>query len=156
MITVYRIIDERFIDEAFSGNGAKEFPGRWNHKGTRVIYASESLSLAALELFVHLRDDGRSKKYVSIGATISDGIRMESITKQTLPPNWADNPPNSFTRDIGDKWVRELRSAVLQIPSVVTAGEYNFMLNPAHPDFAQIKIKAPVPYLYDARMWKKK
>jgi RES domain-containing protein len=81
---------------------------------------------------------------------------MESIPKQTLRPNWADNPPTSLTRDIGDKWVREQRSAVLKVPSVITGGEYNFMLNPAHPDFEQIKLKAPVPYLYDARIWKKK
>jgi RES domain-containing protein len=156
LIIVYRIVDKRLVDEAFSGNGAKEFPGRWNHKGTRVIYASESLSLAALELFVHLRDDGRGKQYVWISAKIPSGIHIESVNKPSLPSNWANDPPNSSTRNIGDAWVQELRSAVLKIPSVVTTGEYNYMLNPTHPDFSKIKINTPVPYLYDSRMWKKK
>lgn len=151
---VYRIVDSEYIEGAYSGKGAEEFPGRWNYKGIPIVYTSESLSLCALELFVHLNDRGRKGQYVSISATISKSISILSIPLTGLPDDWNSDPPITATRSMGSEWARSKRSAVLKVPSAVVSGEFNYLINPHHPSFSKIVVHSPVPFVYDPRMWK--
>ena len=152
---VYRIVDSEFAAETYSGKGAEDFPGRWNNKGVPVIYTSGSLALCAMELFVHLNDIGRHGRYVSIAATIPKSAGILSITGSRLPENWKIDPPPAETRNLGSRWATSKNSAVLKVSSVVVPGEFNYLLNPRHPDFSKIRVHNPVPFLYDDRMWKR-
>jgi len=154
-VIVYRIVDSEFAAEAYSGKGAEDFPGRWNNKGIPVVYTSGSLALCAMELFVHLNDIGRQGRYVSIAATIPKSVAISSIPASRLPEDWKTDPPSAEARNLGSQWAISKKSAVLKVPSVVVPGEFNYVLNPRHPEFSKIRINGPVPFLYDARMWKR-
>ena len=60
-----------------------------------------------------------------------------------LPRDWKAEPPPASTKQLGDAWVRESRSAVLVAPSVIIPDEVNYMLNPAHADFREITTGNP-------------
>jgi RES domain-containing protein len=76
------------------------------------------------------------------------------VADAALPENWRDHPPPPALSAIGERWARERRTAILSVPSVVIPHERNFILNPAHPQFARIAIDPPQPFTFDPRMWK--
>jgi RES domain-containing protein len=69
-----------------------------------------------------------------------------------LPANWRISPPPAETKDIGDRWVKEGRSAVLALPSAISPDDTNFLLNPEHPGFKRIRIAPPIDYDFDPRL----
>ncbi len=137
----------------YDGEGAKHAGGRWNSKGSRVIYMSENRSLAVLEILVHL-SDVLPDKYVLGSAEIPEDA-IEPVSERELPRNWATLTvaEQTATRKLGDRWLRERSSVVLSVPSV-TSGERNFLLNPEHPEFRRIALHDPVPFRFDARLLK--
>jgi len=138
------------VKDAFSGEGARLYGGRWNHAGVRMVYLSEYLSLAALEQIVHL-EHIPNVHYFSMKAEIPDGLLVETVSN--LPPDWQSDPPPESTKLIGDEWVLSDRTAVLRVPSVVVPSEYNYLLNPAHADFKKIRRERPEPFYFDLRVW---
>ena len=103
---------------AFSGEGARRFGGRWNSPGVAVVYLSEHQSLAALEIFVHLQPLVPQDKYLAYFVEW-DEAQMEQLSAKKLPPEWRTSPPGSATMQLGDRWVAEARSPVLAIPSAI-------------------------------------
>ncbi|PYM02078.1 MAG: hypothetical protein DMF19_04380 [Verrucomicrobia bacterium] len=147
----WRIAKQKHARSAFSGEGARIFEGRWNSAGARMVYCSEHLSLAALEILVHtqpvtIRDKFRVFR-VSWG-----GKMMATIDLKELPKGWNAQPPSSSSKNIGDEWVRSGRSAVLAVPSVIVPSERTFLLNPKHRDFGKIKIKDTGSFYLDPRL----
>jgi len=140
--------------DSFSGEGARLVAGRWNSKGQAVVYAASSLSLAALEKFVHLGMDGAGIRFVSYEILIPDGIGSVSWKAPDMPADWRAQPAPASTQRMGDGWIGGRSSSVLVLPSVVTPSEHNILLNPAHPEFAKIRILGPEVYGFDPRMWK--
>ncbi len=138
---------------AYDGEGARRVGGRWNSKGTRVLYMSENRSLAVLEILVHLAAS-LPDRYVLGAAEIPDKVAVEIVDDARLPADWSTLDPREqeLTKRIGDQWVAEQRSAVLSVPSVIL-GERNYVLNPAHPDFGQIAFAEPVPFQFDRRLF---
>ena len=135
---------------AFSGKGAADSGGRWNTRGVPVVYASSTQSLAALETLVHL-NPLVVFKYVVFRIQFDDAL-LEEYPLKRLPVGWQVEPPPPSAQRIGDAWVREARSAVLALPSVIVSGEPNYLLNPAHPDFKKISIGKPEPFAFDPRL----
>ena len=148
MPVAWRIVQERFVAGAFSGEGARQVDGRWNSRGTAVVYTSEHKSLAALETLVHVAPKV-PVSYRCFRIEFSDAL-VERLA--TVPPDWRDEPPNDATRDIGNSWTREQRSVGLAVPSGVIPEEWNFLLNPAHADFAKIAIGKPHLFAFDPRL----
>ncbi len=144
------------LPDAFTGEGPRLGGGRWNHIGTSVVYVSETLSLAALELFVHFmrRDIKLAKSLFAVPVEIPDSLRVEEVYVKDLKSDWKALPPSNSTKDIGTEWVRKGFSAVLRVPSIIISGEYNLVLNPKHEDFRKIRIGRPQPFSLDERMWK--
>jgi RES domain-containing protein len=138
---------------AYDGEGAYRVGGRWNSKGTRVLYMSENRSLAVLEILVHLAAS-LPDRYVLGVAEIPDATAVEILDETRLSPDWSTLDPRAqeLTRRIGDEWVAQQRSAVLSVPSVIL-GERNYVLNPAHPDFHRIAFAEPLPFQFDARLF---
>lgn len=147
---VWRIVKERHAATAFDGEGAWRFGGRWNSPGTRVVYASESKALAALETLVHLNPPV-VLKYVAIGIQFDEAL-LETMEAKNLPPDWTQEPPSRATQIIGDRWVKEARSAILELPSIIIPSESNFLLNPAHIDFSRITAARPERFSFDPRL----
>ena len=148
MKQAWRIVKEKHAATAFSGEGARLYGGRWNSPGTSVVYTSGSKALAALESLVHLNPPVIFK-YVAIPIDFDDAL-VEKVA--ALPADWTEAPPPPATKDIGDLWVREARSAVLELPSVIIPGEPNYLLNPAHPNFKKISLGKPEPFSFDPRL----
>ena len=138
-MTIYHICSSRY--PANNGDGAKRFGGRWNHKGTAVIYTAESRALCALEVLANA--DELADDYVVTIIELPGDIAITMIGLGDLPPGWDDNEPIAATRDIGTNWANRLATAVLNVPSAVIPKERNYLLNPAHPDIARIRFSDP-------------
>jgi RES domain-containing protein len=150
MPEAWRIVKEKHAATAFSGDGAAKTGGRWNSRGVPVVYASSTKSLAALETLVHLNPP-MPFKYVAFRLRFDDAL-IEKVPLNRLPANWRVEPPPPSTKAIGDAWMRERRSAVLALPSVIIPGELNYLLNPAHPAFKKIAISKPERFAFDPRL----
>jgi RES domain-containing protein len=156
LIKAWRIVRKKRLVDAFSGEGARLGGGRWNHVGTPVVYVSATLSLAALELFIHFtrKDIKMSKSLLAIPVEIPDALRVMEILVKDLKPGWNSSPPPDFTKDLGTEWVKEGVSAILSVPSALIPEEYNLVVNPKHKDFSRIIIRDPQPFALDDRVWK--
>ena len=153
MPRAWRLVRKKFAKTAFDGEGAAKFGGRWNSPGTRIVYASETLSLAALETLVHL-NPLVPIRYVCFPVDFDDCL-VEKLPAKKLPRDWKTQPPGPSIKAIGDAWAREACSAVLQVPSVLVPIESNLLLNPLHPDFGKIKLGKPQPFAFDPRLTEK-
>lgn len=150
-ITAWRIVKSRLAANAFDGEGARRLGGRWNSKGTPMVYTAGSQALAVLELLVHLDDHDLLKHYRLIPVTFAEAM-VKVLDPRVLPSNWKRRPTPSSVRAIGDAWVAAAESAVLRVPSVVVPAESNYLLNPHHADFARLAIGKPQPFRFDRRL----
>jgi RES domain-containing protein len=147
----WRIVKEKHAKSAFSGEGARIFEGRWNSAGVRMVYCSEHLSLAALEILVHTQPVTLRDKFRIFRVSWDEAI-MSAIDLRKLPKGWNAQPPGLISKNIGDEWVHSGRSAVLVVPSVIVPLEKTFLLNPKHRDFGKIKIKDGGSFYLDPRL----
>jgi RES domain-containing protein len=150
---VWRICRARFAGEAFSGEGARRFGGRWNSRGVPMVYASSSLALAAIELFVHLEPGQAPDDLVYLCATLPAGEPALRLELNQLPPEWWTDDFDPL-REIGDRWIREKRSLAIEAPSAALRMEWNVLVNPLHPAVAKIKVEKPQAFRFDARMFR--
>ena len=151
MGSAWRIVLERQMETAFSGEGAWLYGGRWNSPNVRVVYVSEHQSTAALEVFIHNMPFPPDEKYKAFRLQWPDSI-TEIFPIKRLPTDWRISPPPASTMEIGDRWVRERRSTVLALPSAISPADTNFLLNPEHRDFKRIRIHSPIDYDFDPRL----
>lgn len=150
MSPVWRITTRRFADQAYSGEGARLYGGRWNRVGQSVIYTAESRSLAMLELLV--QDEPLRAHYVLIPAHLPENISLETLAKDDLPGDWRTHAGREALQTLGGEWLRQLRSCVLAVPSAVIPAELNFLINPLHPDFKRITLGEPESLNTDMRL----
>jgi RES domain-containing protein len=153
LTSVYRILRKPYSTKPFDGEGSYRFGGRWSSPGTRLAIASEHLSLAMIEYFVHVDPDDPPKDLVTVRAEVPAGVSRISIAIRQLPANWRDNPAPPALAAIGDSFARECRAAILVVPSALAPAESNWLINPQHPSFIQIRIHAPEPFHYDPRFF---
>lgn len=148
---VWRLTKTRYVATAFDGEGARLYGARWNNPGTRVAYASSNSALAVLEVLVHLPGGGSLPGYSLIGATIPDAL-VENLAPSRLPKDWNVSPVPASAQAVGDEWISSQRSLALLVPSVIVAEGYNVLINPAHPDSAQLESDFIEPYDLDRRL----
>lgn len=151
MVSGWRIVRASRARVAFTGEGAWRNGGRWNSPGHYVVYVSEHQSTAALEIFVHTVPFLVPEIYKAFRLEWPDSV-MEVLPKNKWPPDWRSPVPSLETIEIGDRWLRERRSAVLAVPSAISPEDRNFLLNPAHPDFERIRIAPPINCQFDPRL----
>lgn len=137
---------------AFDGEGARLAGGRWNRPGTAIVYTSETLSLAALELLAHCDPALLPADLVAIAAELPDALAPERLDAAGLPRNWRRYPAPDALGQIGTDWARRLSSVALSVPSVLVPRERNVLLNPAHADFRAIRVGKPEPFSFDSRL----
>jgi RES domain-containing protein len=152
MARAYRITKRKWAKNAFDGEGARIYGGRWNSQGTRMVYLAGSLSLAVLEMLVHLDDwDGLVREYIYFEVEVpASGIKTAS--PRTLPKGWANESVTSASQSYGDAWVAKQKSLALRVPSVVVRSEYNFLINPLHPAMSRLTHSDPKRVDFDRRL----
>ena len=149
-IRAWRIVKTRHVAAAFTGDGARLHGGRWNAPGVPVVYTSGSQALAALELLVHLNPPV-TFSLAAIPVEF-DASLIARIDRGKLPADWRAEPVPASTRALGDEWVRSGAAAVLEVPSVIIPAESNYVLNPRHPHFSQVRVGAAEAFVFDARL----
>ncbi len=136
-MTVYRITNEVFKDD-ISGNGAALYGSRWNSAGTRMLYTSQFISLCILESLVHLgREEIPDTQYL-LYIEIPDGNSISKISPLRIKNRWKRE--FEFTQWLGDEFIKNGQSLILEVPSVIVPQESNFLINPQHRDFRKVKI----------------
>ncbi|WP_235516609.1 RES family NAD+ phosphorylase [Caballeronia cordobensis] len=148
-LMAWRVVTERCADSAFSGEGARLYGGRWNPKGVALVYTAQTQSLALLEMLV--QDSPLRARYVMIPGRIPETL-IERVDPSNLPPDWRELSARTELQQIGAMWVKTRTSAVLAVPSAIVPAETNYLLNPSHPDFAQIAIGARDEWETDPRL----
>lgn len=151
MVEAWRIVKSKYVTGAFTGQSASDYGGRWNSPGVRIVYTASSTSLALLEILVHLGFPQILPSYALILAVFDEDLLMQLDTP-SLPGNWREQPPPRETQIIGDEWVTGGRSAVLAVPSTIVPHEMNLLINPLHPDFAQIIVHDAIDFPIDGRL----
>jgi RES domain-containing protein len=151
MASAWRIVRVSRARTAFTGDGPWRYGGRWNSPGVRVVYVSEHQSTAALEVFANRMPFVVEENYKAFYLEWRDTF-TEVFPLTNLPVNWRTHPPSIETKEIGDHWVQERRSAVLALPSAVSPADTNFLLNSEHSDFKRIRIAPPIDFEFDARL----
>jgi len=147
-VLIYRL--SRSKHAALDGEGALLYGGRWNSAGRPVVYASATLSLAALERLVHLSLKTLPPDLVAYSIDVPDDLAVPTIAV-ALQADWR-TPGCAACRDAGDAWLVAGTSVTLKVPSAVVAGEFNFLVNPLHPDLARLSMRTTIPFAFDPRL----
>lgn len=150
----WKICRQRHVQSTLSGEGARKKGGRWNDPGVAIVYISAHLSLAALEVFVHLDPEDAPGDLAAVPVEIPDDLDIDGFEPAGLPSDGRAEPVPASTRKIGGEWVEAGRTAILRAPSVIVPIEYNYLINPARPAANRILAGSAEPFSFDPRMWK--
>lgn len=143
-----------------SGIGADLNGARWNNKGHRVVYASGHLTLAMLEILVHIEEtsDFHARPYLFHEIHIPTH-HIQELPPNQLPPGWNALPDGPASRAIGDEWTTAQNSLALAVPSVLVPtplhydpNHMNYLINPNHPAFPDITTSEEHPLRFDPRL----
>ncbi|MDP5190389.1 RES family NAD+ phosphorylase [Rheinheimera baltica] len=149
---IYRLVHTKWASQAFDGEGARLYGGRWNSKGQLCIYTAGTEALAMLEVLVHLNNRIALAQYRLFQLTLQDTDLLR-IGINSLPLSWREQPATAETARIGDSWLTECASLALAVPSVVAPRDNNILLNPQHKDFNQcISNITELDFLPDPRL----
>ncbi|MCY7351276.1 MAG: RES family NAD+ phosphorylase [Cytophagaceae bacterium] len=145
---VYRISLARWADRLT----ASGHPARWNSKGRFVLYTAASRALACLENVVHRSGEGLHEAFRVMTIDVPDTVPIELVDETRLPGAWTHFEFYAETQAFGDEWIQSGRTAILKVPSALIPHEFNFLINPAHPDFPQIQLLQTEPFVFDSRL----
>ncbi len=152
MPDAWRIDSAKWKTSSFSGIGAASVGGRWNPAGTHVVYASQHLSTASLEKFIHLpKPIPLTMKFIKFPILFA-GVAIERPSLSALPRNWRAEPVAVESQQFGADWFRRGSTAVLAVPCAIIPEEENYVINPTHPDFKKIGIGPSEPFTFDPRL----
>lgn len=152
---VYRIARGKYKDD-LSGTGAEINGGRWNNKGTKVLYTASSIALAMAEVAVNVPFGILPRGYFVISIEIPDVNISVVPVKNLKGTTWNSHPPSHITQKIGADFIKANKDLILKVPSVVAPGDFNFLINPSHVEFSKVKIIEKSPFGFDQRLFKKK
>jgi RES domain-containing protein len=147
----FRIVKKRHALDAFSGDGARAYGGRWNHPGIPMVYAAQTRALAALEALAHYSGAERRIALVTFEIEVPDKLSIQ-LKAADLPSGWRNEEPSAATQDLGSEWQIGRRSAALVVPSVLIPQEFCVLLNTEHLDTDKIMVSYPEPFEFDGRL----
>jgi RES domain-containing protein len=149
---LWRLCRKPFAKEPLSGKGALVSSGRWHTAPRLVVYASESLALASLEVLVHLEPDHMPPDLLAIEIDVPDALEIARLNPSQLPRSWRRYPAPRSLQKLGNAWLDSQKCAVLRVPSAVIPGEANFLINPLHPDARHIAVAGKSRFAFDSRL----
>ena len=149
----FRIAKEKYIKD-LSGEGGRLYGGRWNRKGTPVVYMAENRALATVEYLVHISLAVLPADLCIAEIALPDESETYEVPIEELPANWTGYPPPSSLKEIGEDWVLKSRYLLLRVPSAVVRGERNILMNPRHELAKNVAIVSIMPVEIDVRLRK--
>ena len=148
---VFRLSKSRFA-RSLDGKGAEKYGGRWNSPGMAMIYTCQSRSLCLAEIAVHTATGNIPDDYNLISIEIP-GRSISKIKEDALPADWKAVPPSKSTQSIGDHFILNAKTLTLKVPSVIVKEEFNFLINPLHPEMKRVRIVSIEPFEFDIRLF---
>ena len=138
--------------QTLDGVGGLYVSGRWHTKGHPVVYCTLNPATALLETLVHMEIDSedRPERFQVLRIEGPDSLSIEKVEADSLSPDWAEDL--SATQAIGDRWLTEARSLLLQVPSVLVPETWNVLVNPQHIEANLLKITAMYEHAFDTRL----
>ena len=138
-----------------SGKGAELYGGRWNSKGIPVVYSSASRALAVTEIIAYtppgLLPEGYQLNIIEV-PEVSEFIH--TVSEAELPADWKRYPHGKATKHLGDALLLSGKYLLVQVPSALVQGEFNWLINPRHPEFRQVKLLELLPFNFNERLFK--
>lgn len=147
---LYRLTSGGYKDD-LSGMGPKLYGGRWNSIGLKALYTAEYISLAVLEVLVHIKKYNLPLDYHLVSIHVPDNTKPATISKEKLRKNWKDDV--AYSQFMGDEFLKSNQALLLKVPSVIVDQEHNYILNPVHPDAQRIKIVSTSLFEFDKRLY---
>lgn len=148
----YRLAKQNYAID-LTGKGAELTGGRWNSKGTAMVYTGQSRALCLAEIAVHVPIGIVPLNYYLTEIELPDKAEYFTVVKTSLPSGWNSFPHSQFTQEIGDNFIVTNKFLILKVPSAVVQGDFNFLINPKHPDFGLIKVIQTEPFNFDKRLF---
>lgn len=149
---VFRLCKSKYATD-LTGKGAELMGGRWNSKGTPMVYTSRSRALCTVEIAVHTPLGNIPDDYCLVTIEFPDNIPLLELTRSELPMDWNVFPHSHNTQLMGDRFVASNKYAVMKVPSAIVQGEFNYLINPLHPENKDIIIKETEPFQFDSRLF---
>jgi len=149
---VFRLTRKKYSAN-LSGVGAAIKGARWNSPGIEIIYTAENLSLCLAEVAVHFTLATLPSDYMMVTIFIPETLAIKLKQQKELPKNWNSFPYISLTQKFGNDFIRENKYCLLKIPSAITKGDFNILINPYHPEFKKITIMNSEPFPFDKRIF---
>ena len=150
MMKVYRLTPKKYATD-LSGMGAKLYGGRWNRVGISLLYTSENLSLSVLENIVHINNPNFLPTFQAITIEIPNSIK--EYYKGDFVENWRNQDAFESLRKLTDNFVEKNEFLAMKVPSAIIDVEYNFLINPQHPLFKEVKIINQQEFSFDQRLF---
>jgi len=150
---VYRLCKQIYAND-ISGRGAELNGGRWNNKGLPALYCACSRALAVLEVAVHVPYGIMPINYFTTLIEVPEDKGITKLNIDDLPGNWKINPVGKATQYLGDDFLKSNINLVLQVPSAIVPGDWNYIINPLHPEFKSVKILKTEAFEFDLRLFK--
>jgi RES domain-containing protein len=150
---LYCLSREKFAG-SLSGKGAAVRGARWNSVGVELIYTAANRSLAMAEVAVHFTLGTIPPDYVMVTIFAPDDVSLSQLATKDLPADWNTWPHSGSTQAIGDRFIAENKYALLKVPSAVTRGDFNLLVNPFHSDFSRIQVVQKEDFPFDRRIFK--
>ena len=150
---IYRLTKARYKDTAFTGIGGLKSAGRWHRTGTPVVYASDAPASALLELIAHTEAATLlTQRYVLFAIDLVPARHLLELEAAALPADWRAPRWPPSTQAIGTRWFEDGDSVALEVPSAVVPQQRNYLINPPHPLFEELRITGPAPFDIDPRL----
>ncbi len=137
-----------------SGKGAEINGGRWNSKGRALLYTCGSRALCTTEIAVHTPLGIVPLDYCLCSINIPDNSSVRQINAEELPNDWKSFPHPASTQVLGDEFIKAMEYLILKVPSAVVSGDFNFLINPIHPEFKGLRILQTEPFAFDERLFR--
>jgi len=152
VISCWRIFNPKWpVEQAVSGAEAAKTGGRWNSVGNVMVYTSETLALATLEVLVHLDKKHILDSYQKVELQIPKELVLTAI-EEDLPVDWDERCLDPVSQQVGDMWLEELQSLALRVPSVIIPEDNNILINPKHQDWDKVIVLEDTPFKLDKRL----
>jgi RES domain-containing protein len=151
-VRIWRICRKQFASKPLDGKGGMLAAGRWHTPRHLVTYASDSLALASLEVLVHCDLDLIPDDLTAIEIDVPAKVKVTALPTSDLPRAWRRYPAPQALQQLGNRWLDELATAVLRVPSSVVPTEHNYLINSLHRDFKEIRVVRHFGFAFDERI----
>jgi RES domain-containing protein len=147
-VLLWRISNHDTLD----GRGGLLASARWHTRGRPIGYLATTPAGALVEALVHLelKPNQLPKSYRLLKAEAPNDLPMMHFS--ALTDDWRQN--ETASRTLGDEWLAQNQTALLEVPSAILPETLNVLLNPLHPDAARVSVLWHEAYPFDQRLFK--